>query len=300
MKTGALIIASLDLDGNHKGNEEMSAFLPMLHLDGTTAVKREIALLRRAGVSPIIVLAGYQADVLKLHLSHNGVIFLKDERFAERSKEEAIAEGLSMAREYCDRVLAVPVEIPAFSVDTVKRLLEMPGEAIPVYQGQRGYPRLLMTEESQDPEQCAEISVEDAGILYRLDEDGGVNRIHEYLKNCRESNELRVKMKVMLSKEEDFFGPGTYHLLKTIERTGSIQAAAAEMGMSYSKGWKMINHVEKEMGFPFLERHNGGKNGGFSALTAEGKTFVNKYHAMVEDMRHMVQNFFDIYFEDFQ
>ena len=63
-----------------------------------------------------------------------------------------------------------------------------------------------------------------------------------------------------------------------------IQAAAAKMNMSYSKGWKMINKVEKELGFRFLNRCNGGKNGGSSTITPEGRLFMERYHAMLEDV----------------
>ncbi|MDY3826228.1 MAG: LysR family transcriptional regulator, partial [Lachnospiraceae bacterium] len=94
--------------------------------------------------------------------------------------------------------------------------------------------------------------------------------------------------------------PGVYDLLKYIDETGSIQAAAAKMNMSYSKGWKIINRAEKELGFRFLNRCNGGKNGGSSTITPEGRVFMERYHAMVEDMRRMTQNFFDVYFGEFQ
>ena len=104
----------------------------------------------------------------------------------------------------------------------------------------------------------------------------------------------------MISKEEDFFGPGVYHLLQYIDETGSIQAAAAKMNMSYSKGWKMINKVEKELGFRFLNRCNGGKNGGSSTITPEGRLFMERYHAMLEDMKRITRGFFEVYFGEFQ
>ena len=62
----------------------------------------------------------------------------------------------------------------------------------------------------------------------------------------------------------------------------------------------MVNKVEKEMGFPFLDRCNGGKKGGSSTLTEEGRLFIERYQAMTRDMRRISQNFFDVYFKDFQ
>ncbi len=111
---------------------------------------------------------------------------------------------------------------------------------------------------------------------------------------------LSFKTKLVISKEQDFFGPGIYHLLRFIDETGSIQAAAAQMHLSYSKGWKMINKVEKELGFRFLNRCNGGKNGGSSTITPEGRLFMERYHAMLEAMRRSAEGFFEMYFGEFE
>lgn len=98
MKTGALIIASGDYGEEYRDNEGIPLFLPMYPLDGTTVIKGEIAKLRKAGVSPIVVLAGCHSETLKLHLSHNNVIFLEDEAYREHSFEETFAIGLSRVR----------------------------------------------------------------------------------------------------------------------------------------------------------------------------------------------------------
>lgn len=293
------MIASSDFESGDRGNEEIPVFLPMYPLDGTTVVKQEIAALRRAGVSPILVLLGYQKEVLKNHLIHNSVIFVEDEQYREHDRETALQIGLAEARKHMDRAVVIPVEYPAFSGQTLQSLLECTKGAVPVYEEQEGHPRLYAFREDgeKDPEK---LSVEDPGILISLLDEDGIGRAEQYVKEQRNSNELRCKIKLVLTKEEDFFGPGIYHLLKYIDETGSIQAAAAKMHMSYSKGWKMVNKVEKEMGFLFLNRCNGGRNGGSSTLTEEGRLFMERYHAMLEDMRRISRNFFDTYFRDFQ
>lgn len=304
MKTGALILASLNLDTAHRGTEEMASFLPMLSVGGTTAIKREIATLRRAGVSPILVLCGYQKELLKNHLSHNSVIFCEDTSYPGQDRDAAVARGLEAAAAHCDRVLLVPVEMPVFSAGTVKRLLACEDAAAPVYQGEMGYPRLLYLPSDEKSRQPAApllpVEVEDPGILYSLLDPDGPARINSYLKKLRDTNDLRLKLKVTLTKEEDFFGPGVWQLLTLVDETGSIQAAAAAMHMSYSKSWKLINRLEQQMGFPFLNRCNGGKNGGNSTLTGQGRLFLDKYKALTEDLNRMARNFFDIYFQDFQ
>lgn len=311
MKTGALIVASLNPDVENRDNEEMEVFLPMQHLDGTTVIKREIFKLRKAGITPIIVLCGYQQEVLKNHLSHNGVVFCEDEQFENHSFEETLKTGLEFAAGLCQRVLVVPVEYPAFSSGTALKLMACRESAAPAYQGMPGWPRLLVfrtagekgkvpVPDFSEAFQWGKIAVEDTGILYSITGENGLERVQDYVRELRDANALQLKLKVMLTREEDFFGPGVYRLLRNIEETGSIQAAAAKMEMSYTKCWKMINKTEAQMGFKFVDRVNGGKHGGRSSLTEEARIFLDRYRALTEDLRRISKNFFDVYFRDFQ
>ena len=47
-------------------------------------------------------------------------------------------------------------------------------------------------------------------------------------------------IKVELRAEDKFFGPGVCELLELIEQTGSLHSACTEMGLSYSKGSRML------------------------------------------------------------
>ena len=76
---------------------------------------------------------------------------------------------------------------------------------------------------------------------------------------------------------EKFFGEGPYRLLCTIEETGSLRSAAASMGLAYTKALRMIRNAEKALGFPLTWRSTGGKSGGGSTLTPEGKEWLKKY-----------------------
>lgn len=51
------------------------------------------------------------------------------------------------------------------------------------------------------------------------------------------------------------FGPGTAQLLRGVERYGSLNRAAKEMGMAYSKAWTGIKNLEELFGFSLMERH---------------------------------------------
>lgn len=76
---------------------------------------------------------------------------------------------------------------------------------------------------------------------------------------------------------EKFFGEGPCRLLKGIERTGSLRAAAMEMDMSYSKASSILSRAEKALKFPLTEKQIGGKGGGGSQLTPEAKDFLKRY-----------------------
>lgn len=99
--------------------------------------------------------------------------------------------------------------------------------------------------------------------------------------NRTQGGSLHPSVRVRLAREDVFFGPGKARLLKYIEQTGSMQEACLEMGLSYSKGSRMIKKAEKELGFKLLERRIGGSGGGGSVLTKEGRELVEKYEEFV-------------------
>ena len=78
---------------------------------------------------------------------------------------------------------------------------------------------------------------------------------------------------------EKFFGEGPYRLLSAVEETGSLRGAALSMNMAYSKALKLLNNAEAALGFPLTTRSTGGKDGGGSVLTPQGKEWLKKYEA---------------------
>ena len=95
-----------------------------------------------------------------------------------------------------------------------------------------------------------------------------------------QSYPVTAKVKLTLCAGDRFFGPGVCELLERIRETGSIQAAAARMEMSYSKEWKILKRAEEEMGVSLINRVSGGKNGGSSTLTPAGEKAVSEFREM--------------------
>ena len=77
--------------------------------------------------------------------------------------------------------------------------------------------------------------------------------------------------------EHKFFGEGPARLLHAIEKYGSLRTAASSMDMAYTKALKIIKTAENALGFPLTTRTAGGKSGGGSQLTSEGKEWLNRY-----------------------
>ena len=91
---------------------------------------------------------------------------------------------------------------------------------------------------------------------------------------------VTARVKLMLYREDRFFGPGVCELLERIRETGSIQAAAARMEMSYTKAWRILKRAEEETGRHLITRTAGGKNGGSSSLTDAGVKAVRDFREM--------------------
>ena len=108
--------------------------------------------------------------------------------------------------------------------------------------------------------------------------------------------ELSYHLALTLMGETKCFGPGPMQLLKGVEESGSLHQSAAAMGMSYSKAWKLLQSLEQEWGTPLLERHTGGKRGGGSALTREGKLLLSEYEAMLQEVSACTKDAFAAHF----
>ena len=78
---------------------------------------------------------------------------------------------------------------------------------------------------------------------------------------------------------EKFFGEGPARLLRGVEEQGSLRAAAMTMGMAYTKAMKLVKQAEASLGYPLIARTTGGKDGGGSILTPEGKRWLLTYEA---------------------
>lgn len=88
-----------------------------------------------------------------------------------------------------------------------------------------------------------------------------------------------TKITFLDDNDEKFFGEGPARLMRGVETSGSLRAAAMSMEMAYTKALKLIQNTEKALGFALIRRSTGGKDGGGSCLTEEGKEWLQRYEA---------------------
>ena len=109
---------------------------------------------------------------------------------------------------------------------------------------------------------------------------------------------MRAATKITFYDDQDnkFFGEGPCRLLHGVEETGSLRAAAQAMGMSYTKALKLLRTAEQSLGFPLTRRSTGGRDGGGSCLTPQGKECLARYEqyrdACIQANRALYLEFF--------
>lgn len=92
---------------------------------------------------------------------------------------------------------------------------------------------------------------------------------------------MYIKTRITIRNEQypdgHGFGRGIELLLTGIEQYGSLNRAAKELSMAYSKAWRIVRRAEDELGVRLI--HRDGAHG--STLTEEGATFLARYREML-------------------
>ena len=89
---------------------------------------------------------------------------------------------------------------------------------------------------------------------------------------------LDIKSKIWFEIDgQAIMGSGRLKLLQAIETTGSISEAAKMLDMSYKKAWKLVKLMNEGFGKPLVQRTIGGKGGGGTILTDDGRLLIEQY-----------------------
>jgi molybdate transport system regulatory protein len=104
---------------------------------------------------------------------------------------------------------------------------------------------------------------------------------------------LRYKLWLSAVSGEGIIGEEKYKLLRTIEKKGSLRAAADFLGVSYRKAWGDIKNSEELLGYSLTEKHRGGKGGGKSELTDKARNLLEAYDALHKKMDIAIENAYE-------
>lgn len=114
------------------------------------------------------------------------------------------------------------------------------------------------------------------------------------MKSSREGAKLEISGAVWLHKaDQKFLGGDRISLLEQIGELGSITKAAKAVGVSYKTAWDLINMINNLADRPLVDRLTGGKGGGGTTLTAEGKKVLKEFQIIQEEHRKFLGNIAD-------
>lgn len=99
----------------------------------------------------------------------------------------------------------------------------------------------------------------------------------------------RIRVKNLHTDAGSEFGHGVAMLLSGVKDYGSLNRAAKDMGMAYSKTWKSIKNTEECLGFELLERR--AQHG--SVLTEKGEEFLLMFSLAEEKAQKAAQKVLD-------
>jgi molybdenum cofactor cytidylyltransferase len=288
MRYGAVIVAA-------GMSTRMKQFKQMMKVGDLSFAQRVVTSFKNAGVKTVVMVTGYQAEQLENSLKDLGVVFVRNEKYAETQMFDSAKLGLAYLQKMVERVFFTPVDIPFFLEDTVR--LEMTRKerlVYPICHNRIGHPVLFNADMIPDilryegpgglkgafdslyTRDTCFLPVQDAGSVM----DADTREDLQYIIDLQNSRLMRVEAQITLINNKGFFGPETYALLKQIMALGSVREACSKVHISYSKGWQIIHSAEQELGYRIITRRAGGKNGGSSHLTKRGVELVQLYEIL--------------------
>ena len=98
-------------------------------------------------------------------------------------------------------------------------------------------------------------------------------------KDTRKAASSKPQIRIMFRKAIAM-GPGKADLLRAIDETGSISAAARALGMSYRRAWLLVDTMNQCFKTPVVDTLTGGQKGGGARVTDIGHDVLNRYLEM--------------------
>lgn len=307
MRTGA-VIAAAGLTSGKNG------FDPMKKIGSISAAERIAATLSKAGIDETVFITGHNAHKLERLLVNADVVTLRNDQYAATGMLASVCIGLGYLESKCDRILIVPANIPMFTADTVRKLLDADAAlARPLVHEKTGHPivissaiarKVLALPDARDLDTAlravdavpVDIALNDEGVLFDARREADAAAMREQ----HGSSLLRPVVRLALTKEVPFFDEKFAALLRLVNELHSVRAACQSIQISYSTGWNRIKELEEQLGCPLINRTQGGLIGGSrSDLTEVGVKMLALYEQFRKDVQQNTDLLYAKYFDDF-
>ncbi|MBN1498853.1 MAG: LysR family transcriptional regulator [Spirochaetes bacterium] len=100
---------------------------------------------------------------------------------------------------------------------------------------------------------------------------------------------LSAKMEFILITDEGYrISDRIIELLKVIHKTGSLNTAVKELGVSYSHAWNTLNQLNCRLETDIVITRRGGNGGGVSTLTDAGLKLIKQYDDLSDEVRKLL------------
>lgn len=276
---------------------------PVTRLGGISLIQRLVLTFHKAGIQQIVVVTGFEDPEIKAQLTNEGVVFVQLPDYEDPELIESFRHGLNYLRGRCPRIFLTPVNTPMFTYATVRALAGSSGQiVIPSFRGRAGHPVLVAEEIVPDIHQYQGerglagfirsshadrrwIAVNDPGILPTVHQP----EILRELLPAHDQTLIQPWWSLGIRKTGVIFDTRTLLLLRLLDETHSMSGACRIISLSLSKAWRMVNALERDLGFRVVIRSQGGSHGGRTRLSEEGKVLVTAYAAYQERVARTVE-----------
>ncbi len=271
---------------------------PKLLPGSLTAVDHIAQTFQQAGLFPIVVVTGFEAEEVKYRLAGQGIVFLHNKDYLETEMFESVRMGLDFLRDKCERIVFTPSIVPLFLPDTLHRLLQEKNSIVsPVCQENDGHPVVLSSAivpqilayqgdwglrgalKEMDAVRTY-VQVDDEGILITSNESDKLKAHFDE----RSSEFVQPIVRLGMERESELFNDRTKLLLLLVGVTGSVLGASDMMAMSLSYAWNILNRLETALGYKVIIRRRGGRAGSGSTLTPKGIAFLKAFQKYEEEV----------------
>ncbi len=261
---------------------------PTLEIGTIAVVKRIVLTFQQAGVFPIVVVTGVEANEVRFQLAGRGVVFLHIPEYQDPELFTSVCMGLKFLANVCERIVFAPANVPLFMPATLASLQHESADIVtPLHAGHGGHPVIISNDIVPDILQYTgenglrgamehmenhrkRIEVNDEGVLLSIHDRVALQQHF----SCNKSGFIHASLHLSIEREKELYNARAKLLLFLIGKTQSVRKASEMMGLSPSKAWDTLNTLEKALGYALITRRQGGKNGSGSELTPSGLEFL--------------------------